>query len=188
MAGRVAVVLKSVVLLTKKKKLHSFPVMRFSYRLISRLLPAAAFLPLALALMAPTSCRPAKLPESAAAVLIEFQRTACMGPCPVDMLTVYADGRLRYEGQANAPRQGRYAARLAGPQQAELVRAFEEARFFEFAPAYKSRATDLPTYYLTYARADRRLKITDYDGAPPALKALEARLETLIETADWQRE
>lgn len=39
------------------------------------------------------------------APLLRYERTACMGPCPVDVLTIYADGRMRYEGGANAPRQ-----------------------------------------------------------------------------------
>ena len=129
---------------------------------------------------------PAAAAAAAAPVLIQFERTACMGPCPVDVLTVYASGRMLYEGKANAPRQGAYAGQLSRREQQELVRAFEAARFFDFAPTYVSQASDLPTYYLTYARAGRRLKITDYDGAPPSLKALEARLEQLVTAKRWQ--
>ena len=130
--------------------------------------------------------RPLVANQGPAPLLIELERTACMGPCPVDVLTVYADGRLRYQGQANAPRQGSYAGQLTGREQAELVQAFDEARFFNFAPAYVADVSDLPTYFLTYVRDGQRLKITDYAGAPPALKALEARLTRLIDANRWR--
>lgn len=143
--------------------------------------PAAASAPAA-------GSRTSAAAPSAAAELLRFERTACYGPCPVDVLVVLADGRLRYEGREHAPRRGRFGGQLTGPEQAALVQAFEEARFFEFAAAYKSRATDLPTYYLTFSRGGRSHKVADYDGAPAALKALEDRLEALIDAPRWQPE
>lgn len=155
--------------------------------------PVLSLLALALGLSSAfAACRPtpplagkAPVPPS---VLLRFERTACYGPCPVDVLTVFADGRLRYEGRENAPRQGQFGGRLSPSEQAGLVRAFEEAKFFEFATSYKSRATDLPTYYLTFSQAGRTHKVTDYDGAPAALKALEDQLATIIDAPRWQPE
>lgn len=158
--------------------------------------PALGLLTLTLAVSAivaacrrPTPPAAANGPAAApVAELLRFERTACYGPCPVDVLTVRNDGRLHYEGREHAPRQGRYTGQLTPAEQAALVRAFEEARFFDFAPAYKSQATDLPTYYLTFSQAGRTHKVMDYDGAPAALKALEDKLEALIDAPRWQRE
>lgn len=124
-------------------------------------------------------------PPPAPQELIRFERTACYGPCPVDVLTVFADGRLRYEGRANAPRTGLFTGQLSGRECTALVKQFEAAHFFDFAPVYTSRATDLPTYYLSYSAGGRSLRVKDYDGAPASLKSLEARLAKLIDARRW---
>jgi hypothetical protein len=134
------------------------------------------------------ACRPAPPSQAAPTELIRFERTACMGPCPVDVLTVFTDGRLRYEGEQHGPRTGIYTGQLSAEEQAALLREFEAARFFDFAPAYKSRATDLPTYYLTFSAGGRSHRVEDYDHAPATLKALEASLEKLIAADRWQRQ
>ncbi|QNP53743.1 hypothetical protein H9L05_09480 [Hymenobacter qilianensis] len=46
------------------------------------------------------ACRPV---QAATEKLIQLERTACMGPCPVDEITVYTDGRMEYKGGENAP-------------------------------------------------------------------------------------
>lgn len=135
---------------------------------------------------AATGSSPVTLSGSAAPLLIEFQRTACFGPCPVDVLTVYANGRLRYEGQAHTSRQGSYTSQLTQAELQSLLQTFEAASFFDFATSYKTNRKDLPTYYLTLAVAGRRHKVADYGSRPPALKALEDKLADLIETTNWQ--
>ena len=164
-----------------------------------RFAPLAALLTLPLNLLLtllltawPGVARPA--PPAAAhrrpapALLLRFERTACYGPCPVDVLTIFADGRMRYQGQEHGPRTGTYAGRLRPAELLALRQAFAAARFFAFAPAYTSAALDLPTYYLRYATAGRQHQVQDYDGAPPALKALEARLIALIDAPNrWQK-
>lgn len=135
----------------------------------------------------PPSPGPAAPPTPpAAAELIRFERTACYGPCPVDVLTIFADGRMRYDGRQNAPRAGLFAGQLAARERTALTKQFEAAQFFSFAPAYTSRATDLPTYYLTYSAGGRSLRVKDYDQAPARLKSLEASLEKLIEAPRWR--
>lgn len=140
---------------------------------------------LGLTLSGPLACRtavPTGLPE-----LIRFERTACMGPCPVDILTIYTNGQMRYEGRAHGPRTGIYTGSLSAQERAALVNQFEAARFFDFAAEYSSPASDLPTYYLTYARAGRSHRVTDYAGAPPRLKTLEAALEKLVAARRWRQ-
>jgi hypothetical protein len=116
-----------------------------------------------------------------AAILVRFERTACYGPCPVDVLTIFQDGRMRYEGQEHSPRTGTYTARLSASEQRALRQAFDSAQFFGLASTYTSEMLDLPTYYLTYATGGRQHRVADYDKAPAKLKALEARLAQLIE-------
>jgi hypothetical protein len=130
------------------------------------------------------ACRPVRV---ATEKLIQLERTACMGPCPVDQLTVYADGRLLYYGGANAPRTGSFAGQLTTAERKKLVAKFEAANFFAFQDSYVSIASDLPTKYITYWQGKKTKRIQDYDGAPAALKALESELIDLIKTDRWQR-
>lgn len=132
------------------------------------------------------ACRPATMGQPSSSELIRFERTACMGPCPVDILTIFGDGRMRYEGRQHGPRTGLFTARLTPDERTALIGQFEAARFFDFAATYSSRATDLPTYYLTFTSAGRSHRVKDYDLAPAALKRLESRLEELITAERWQ--
>lgn len=145
------------------------------------LLPLTLALPVAVLL----ACRPAASTRPGAE-LIRFERTACYGPCPVDVLSIETNGSMRYIGREHGPRTGLFRGQLTPAERTALVRAFEAARFFEFAPSYTSRATDLPTYYLTFSQGGRTHKVTDYDGGPAALKALEKRLESLIDAPRWR--
>jgi hypothetical protein len=119
--------------------------------------------------------------------LVQLERTACMGPCPVDRLTVYTDGRLEYEGQKNAPRQGFFAGQLTGPEREQLAAKFAAADVFSLQDSYVAPVSDLPTKYLTYWQGSRSKRIRNYAGAPESLKALEAELITLIKTERWQK-
>lgn len=115
-----------------------------------------------------------------APILVRFERTACYGPCPVDVLTIFQDGQMRYQGQENGPRSGTYTGRLSASEQRALRQAFDSTQFFGLATTYSAQAIDLPTYYLTYATGGRQHRVADHDGAPAKLKALEARLVQLI--------
>lgn len=130
------------------------------------------------------ACRPV---QAAPAKLMQLERTACMGPCPVDRLTVYTDGRLEYEGGENAPRAGLYRGQLSEAERQQLVATFEAANFFGFQDNYVATVSDLPTKYLTYWQGSRSKRIRDYAGAPAALKALEVELITLIKADRWQQ-
>jgi hypothetical protein len=110
-----------------------------------------------------------------------------MGPCPVDQLTVYSDGRLAYQGGDNAPRTGSFAGQLTAAERKELIAKFEAANFFSFQDSYTSTASDLPTKYITYWQGKKNKRIRDYDGAPTALKALESELISLIKADRWQQ-
>lgn len=149
----------------------------------SRLLPNLALLLTATWLVA---CRLVQAPPPSQK-LMQLERTACMGPCPVDQLTVYSDGRMEYKGGANAPRAGDYVGLLTAEERKQLTAQFEAANFFAFCDSYVSSLSDLPTTYITYWQGDKSKRIRDYDGAPAALKVLEAELIKLIAADRWRQ-
>ncbi|MGY2131209.1 DUF6438 domain-containing protein [Hymenobacter sp. HD11105] len=118
---------------------------------------------------------------------MQLERTACMGPCPVDQLTVYSDGRMTYKGGANAPRTGSFAGQLTPAERKELTAKFDAAKFFAFQDSYVSTLSDLPTRYITYWQGTKSKRIRNYDGAPAALLALEVELLNLIKADRWRQ-
>ena len=142
----------------------------------------------ALAGVLPTGCAATQPQQPPSAVLVRFERTVCFGPCPADVLTIFQNGQMQYEGHQNAPRTGVYTSRLSARERQALTQAFDEARFFALAPAYKSGAPDLPTYYLCYAAGGRQHQVVDQVNAPARLKKLEAHLKQLIDDSPrWHR-
>ncbi len=85
------------------------------------------------------------------------------------------------------PRQGTYAGRLTAAERKQLVAKFDAANFFAFQDSYVSTKSDYPTKYITYWKGGKSKRIRDYDGAPAALKALEAELIKLIKADRWQQ-
>ena len=65
---------------------------------------------------------------------ITVQHTECYGPCPIDSLTLNADGSAEFGGRKNAVRQGLYRGQIAPAAFAELANFLEEQNFFEMRP------------------------------------------------------
>lgn len=94
---------------------------------------------------------------------------------------------MTYQGGQYAPRSGNYAGKLSPAELSSLVEKFERANFFAFANDYVSRATDLPTTYVFFSHEGRSKTVRDLEGAPDALKTLEADLIRIInDNGRWQ--
>ena len=65
---------------------------------------------------------------------IRLQHTRCYGPCPIDELTLNANGSAEWSGHKNSARLGLYNGRIAPGAFAELVKFLEDQNFFELRP------------------------------------------------------
>jgi hypothetical protein len=119
--------------------------------------------------------------------MVMMEKTACMGNCPTYLFNVYPDGTTTYRGTKNVEHIGEYTAFLTEDQLSYLKNSFEEANFFDFADVYSANLTDLPTTFIYYHNGKENHKVTDYYGAPEALKNLEDKIEAFIATIDWQK-
>jgi len=128
-----------------------------------------------------------KTGEQSSEVLIKMEKTSCRGVCPVYSLSVFSDGKLEYSGQENVDMVGEYTSQLKNGELQSLIKAFEDANYFEFEDKYTGMVRDLPTTYLMYRKGDREKRIKDYAGAPKTLKQLEEKVESLINANDWKK-
>jgi len=119
--------------------------------------------------------------------IIALETTPCRGTCPVQQLTVYADGRVRYVGLEHTERLGTYELRLPKRDLARLRQGFRDARFFDFKTSYQAKVSDLPSTYLTFADGGRTHTVLDYYGTPAAVKKLETEVLTLLKRKGWKK-
>jgi len=116
-----------------------------------------------------------------------MEKTTCYGECPAYKFDVYPDGEVTYTGHKFVDRLGQYKGKISEDQLSELKTAFDQAGFFDFANVYSASLTDLPTTFIYYDNGKQNSKITDYYGAPEALKSLEQFIEDYIESIDWKK-
>jgi hypothetical protein len=155
-----------------------------------RLAPAVAIFALVVGL-APTCSRAedtAAGPERPP-VLATLERTACYGSCPVYSLTIYADGKVEYEGKLFVKVVGPGSSKLDAKELEALRAAFAEAKFFELDSNYTCQSrTDASSAHVSYRLGNNAKRIDHYHGcnkAPPALSRLEERLDELTRSAQW---
>jgi hypothetical protein len=113
-------------------------------------------------------------------LLLEMEKTACYGQCPVYTIQVDSRGNGLFNGVENTQYTGIYAFRLGKNELEQLRSSFEKAGFFGLEDKYFEFVSDLPTTYLTYRQEGRTKKIMDYYGAPRKLKDLEKYIESLV--------
>ena len=120
-------------------------------------------------------------------IIIELEKTACYGQCPVYTIKIDEDGRGLFAGVENVKHNGLYSFRLSRGEMDALNAAFDSIGFFGLNDRYYDNVTDLPTTYLTYRSNGREKKIMDYHGAPRELKDLERRIADLVLSCRMKR-
>jgi len=119
--------------------------------------------------------------------VITLQKTMCYGKCPVYTITIHGNGQSVYVGKKNVDKIGKYEKRLEKVEATNLIKAFEEANFFDFQDEYTAKITDLPTTYITFSSKGKTKKIRDYYGAPEELKKLEKLVEDIANSEGWTK-
>ena len=130
-------------------------------------------------------------------VHITLERGPCFGSCPVYKVTLEGWGAVLFEGRRFVADSGVSTASVPAERIDSLVTALEAAGFFDFADRYgagepgcERYATDLPSAVID-VRARGRAKRVEHDhgcmGAPEALGALEARIDSAAGVSRWLR-
>jgi uncharacterized protein DUF6438 len=103
--------------------------------------------------------------------VITLRRTACFGPCPVYKLTIFADGRVLYEGISQVKKKGKAKGRISSAKLEELIEEFENIYYFNLKDAYTpgtnacpQSVTDMPSAVTSLARNGKSKTIDHYHG------------------------
>lgn len=128
--------------------------------------------------------RPAPEPDPRA--WIRLHRTACYGPCPVYVVTLYDDGEVVWEGLEFVNRIGPAHSRISGKTVQRLIERFEDMDLDgvpEDHPGYGRCATDSASSVIESSSPRATRKATHYYGCRGAKLAALGLFEKRIDRA-----
>jgi hypothetical protein len=127
-------------------------------------------------------------------VSISLERTICFGACPSYVVTLFADGRVTYEGRHFVKVRGAHWKTIPAAKLAPLFAKLDAVHFWEFKDRYSmvvnpdgsiEVVTDQPTYTVTVKTEGKTKRVVDYYGAPKALRELEDLIDTTAGVEEW---
>lgn len=135
-------------------------------------------------------------PAPSASDQISMTRGPCFGTCPIYTVTVWGDGRVRFEGERFVRQTGVLMKTIDAAQAAALFAHADSIGFFDLpadiTPANRSACgdawTDMPGAETTIVWADRDHSVNHYHGCPKApaeLTAFEQRVDAVLGTGEW---
>lgn len=117
-----------------------------------------------------------------------MQKTTCRGFCPVYTISIFHNGKVTYHGERNVDKTGDYKKKISKKKVKKLIAQFEKYNFWNFQDQYVSRATDLPTTFISFTHKGKSKKIEDYWDAPKELKELEKMVEEVANSKNrWKK-
>ena len=128
-----------------------------------------------------TKTTPAPKPQEPVLV---YQRTPCYGRCPAYTATIFADGRVEYDGQHFVPLLGKHTLSLPPATVAALLAEAQRIKFSSLADRYAGNTSDLPASIITVHPVGQPLHaVYASEGIPESLQGyinyLNGRLDPL---------
>jgi len=145
----------------------------------------------------PFSPRPSLHHRVPRATVITLRRTACFGTCPVYKLTIFADGRVLYEGISHVKKKGKAKGRISPAKLEELIEEFQNIYYFNLKNAYipgtdacRQSATDMPSAVTSLTRNGNSKTINHYHGCRGSqtldlLTRLEDKIDEAVNVNQW---
>jgi len=90
---------------------------------------------------------------------LEFEKTYCLGTCPVYKITIDTNGNGLYEG-IDFIKKGKKTFKLTENDMNIIVKKLNEIDFFNLKDEYNAMITDLPSTYIeiNYNNKHKRIK------------------------------
>ena len=116
--------------------------------------------------------------------VLVYQRTPCYGRCPAYTASIFADGRVEYDGQRFVSLLGKHTLSLPPDTVAAMLAEAKRIKFTSLADRYAGHTSDLPATLITVHPAGQPLHaVYASEGIPSNLqdyiKYLNSRLDPL---------
>jgi hypothetical protein len=120
---------------------------------------------------------------------VRLERESCYGDCPVYTVTIFPDGRVKYNGMINVKVHGPRKDSISRHKLLELDRLFQGASFFALRDTYvRMHMTDHASATISFRRSKKLKKVVHYFGdqtAPEVLYALEEAVDKAVRINRW---
>jgi hypothetical protein len=123
-----------------------------------------------------------------ASALIKLERTVCYGKCPAYTLQIEGNGKVSYDGKAYVQVQGPQTSQIDAKAVQALVDEFFKIDYFALKDTFTEPISDMPTTITSISIDGKKKEVYDYYGAPSSLKALEAKIDEVANSAQWVKE
>lgn len=95
-------------------------------------------------------------------VCIELERSPCYGSCPNYSVAIEGNGRVTFVGRDYVSEVGRRETQISANAVRNLLRAFDDARFFELEDRYWQPVTCLSLETITLYVGERSKRVQNY--------------------------
>ncbi|UOG73784.1 DUF6438 domain-containing protein [Hymenobacter tibetensis] len=120
--------------------------------------------------------------STTAAPVIVFRKTPCFGTCPHYEASIYADGRVAYEGFKYAPVEGKRELKMPISTINSILAEAKAVGFAGLPDTYSAGVSDLPSTVLTLRPATGPAKTVTVEGnAPVELQNLLQHVQKQVE-------
>lgn len=120
--------------------------------------------------------------------MLFMSKGPCLGRCPVYSITVYNNGRVKYDGVNNVAMEGVFESKLEGTQQSDaraLIDKIDLARMYNRYPRGVDMVADVATTKLLISDGVLKFPTVISYGQPDEIKDLEIFLEQLVSDLSW---
>jgi hypothetical protein len=123
----------------------------------------------------------AAVPKQVEPVLV-YQRTPCYGRCPTYTATIFADGRVEYDGQRFVSLLGKHTLSLPPATVAAMLAEAKRINFSSLANRYAGHTSDLPASIITVHPVGQPLHaVYASEGIPESLQGYITYLNSCLD-------
>jgi Gram-negative bacterial tonB protein. len=119
--------------------------------------------------------------------VFSFEKSDCMGKCPVFMLELKDNGQMTYIGKSNTDKIGTWRAVAPKSQTKKMLDEIEKVNWRNKESKYQVVASDLPRLHINVSLNGEAIRISNADSGPDELMELAIDLEVLARKVKWRK-
>ena len=118
-------------------------------------------------------------------IMVQLEKSGCLGKCPVYVMTIYSDQTIVFEAWAHTLVDTTSTDTLSSEAYAKLLTSFEKEQFFNLDSSYVEPIVDAPFTHLSYKHGNNLKRVSNRGTAPPAYDLLVQQMEQIAINAGW---
>lgn len=118
-----------------------------------------------------------------------LERSTCYGACPYYKISVYADGRVIYEGKQHVEYIGKHSVKVSKATVEKILAKAKEINYATLENRYPSKGLGIVDFpmCITSVMIDGKLKeVYNRNNAPKELIAYQDYFDALFEDVEWE--